>query len=237
MESLTLTLTHALRYRSVLLENRAYQQNLEHLVQQRTRQLSDFLLYSVQALCHALEARDPYTQGHGYRVGQLVLKLAEELGVSEEEHLNLRLAAELHDIGKIGISDSILLKEGPLSTEEYTAMKEHVSIGYRILSPIPSLHIISEYVFEHHERIDGKGYPRGLNGNDTHYNSRLLMVSEVFDALATRRCYKPAWPKHELIQYFTDHAGTAYDTDVAHSLISILHREGDELLRNLQDDG
>ncbi|RJP25740.1 MAG: response regulator [Candidatus Omnitrophota bacterium] len=234
MNVVEMTLGRALHYRKLVMENLAYQNHLEIQVQERTRELSDFLFHAVQSLSLALEARDPYTQGHGYRVGELVVKLAGELGVAEEEHQALRLASQLHDIGKIGIPDSILLKPGKLTTTEYDLMKDHVFIGYHILSPIPSLKEVSRYVYEHHERMDGKGYPRGLAGSDIHVNSRILMVSEVYDALATERTYKPAWPLRKIRDYFLEQAGTAYDPDVVNALLSLLDKEGEEILKLFQ---
>lgn len=234
IEVLTVTLKRAIQYRRLLLDNRSYQKNLERLVQHRTKQLEELLLQAVGSLTKALEARDPYTQGHGSRVARLVLELARKLDVPEHEHNNLTWAAELHDIGKIGIPDSILLKPDKLTREEYEVMKTHVSIGYSILSRIPSLKTISEYIHQHHERMDGKGYPRGLAGEEIHYNSRLLIVSEVCDALATERCYKPAWSKKDIIEYFEDHSGTAYDPEVAGALTDILRDRGDEIIQMLQ---
>ncbi len=234
LEVLKVTLERALRYRSLSIENLAYQENLEKKVVERTRELSEFLFYSVQSLSLALEARDPYTEGHGHRVSQFVIKLAGELGVGEEHYQPLRLACQLHDIGKIGIPDSILLKTGKLTPTEYDIMKDHVYIGYKILSPIPSLREVSRYVYEHHERMDGSGYPRGLSGDQIHYNSRMLMVAEVCDALATKRHYKPAWPIDQIITFFNEQAGSSFDKDVVHALISILQREGDHIIAMFQ---
>jgi response regulator RpfG family c-di-GMP phosphodiesterase len=235
-ETMCLTLERALKYRSVLIENRNHQLHLEAMVEKRTRELQDFLLQSVKSLTHALEAKDPYTQGHGYNVSRLVIELAEELAVDEDDYLDLKLAAELHDIGKIGVPDAILLKPGKLTGEEYELMKEHVTIGYRILSPIPTLMNVSRYVHEHHERMDGKGYPRGLSGDEIHYNSQLLVVAEVCDALAAKRCYKPPWSKEKIIGYFQENSGTAFHPEVTDALISVLQNRGEEILTMLQSN-
>lgn len=234
MDAVVVILSRALRYRRLAVENRAYQQDLELKVQERTRELSNFLFHSVQSLSLALEARDPYTQGHGARVGDLVICMAKELGVPEKEHQVLRLAAQLHDIGKIGVPDTILLKKEKLTPIEFDIMKDHVYIGYRILSPIPSLKEVSCYIYEHHERLDGKGYPRGLKGDEIHFNSRLLEVSEVCDALATERCYKAAWPLEDIVSFFEENSGAAFDPEVVKALSSILRREGDDILTNLR---
>lgn len=235
-ETMLFTVERALKYRSVLIDNRNHQLHLEAMVEKRTRELQDFLLQSVQSLTHALEAKDPYTQGHGYNVSRLVIELAEQLPVDEDDYLDLKLAAELHDIGKIGIPDAILLKPGQLTEDEFNLMKKHVTIGYRILSPIPTLTNVSRYVHEHHERIDGKGYPRGLTGEEIHYNSQLLVVAEVCDALAAERCYKPPWSKEKIIRYFNENAGTAFHPEVTGALIKVLHDRGEEILTMLQNN-
>ena len=223
-----------MQYRRIIVENALYQENLEQQVQERTRELSDFLFHSVQSLSLALEARDPYTQGHGKRVADILILLANEFGIPAEQHESLRLAGQLHDIGKIGVPDAILLKKEKLDEAEYDIMKDHVFIGYKILSPIPSLEEVSRYVYEHHERMDGKGYPQGLRSNHIHFNSRLLAVTEVFDALITERCYKPAWPLPKIIDYFRENAGTAYDKDVCAALIAILQKDSNEILKLFQ---
>jgi len=116
------------------------------------------------------------------------------------------------------------LKPGDLTPEEYQIMKSHAEIGYKILAPIRSLKEVSRYVYEHHERWDGLGYPQGLKGEEIHFNSRLLMVAEVFDALATERVYKKAWSKEEIIQYYRENAGKSFDPAVAGALIRLLEQ-------------
>jgi putative two-component system response regulator len=234
LDMVRLTLQRALQFRQMTLDNRSYQQYLEEQVQSRTQELQDFLFHSVQSLSLALEARDPYTQGHGQRVGEIMLFLARQLGIGTEHFETLRLAGLLHDIGKIGVPDSILLKKEKLSPAEYEIMKDHVYIGYKILSPIPYLKDVSRYVFEHHERLDGQGYPKGLRDGEIHLNSRLLAVTEVFDALATERCYKPAWTVNQIMDHFAENAGTVYDPDVCHALLSSLQRDENEMMHFFQ---
>lgn len=231
-EEAKLSLAKALHYRRLRLDNLKYQTGLEKLVEQRTKELSEFVFNAVKSLSNALEARDPYTQGHAQHVANIVIRLANELGVDESERQSLRLAAQLHDIGKIGVPDSILLKPGSLTTEEYAMMKDHVSIGYQILSPIPMLKEVSRYVYEHHERYDGRGYPRGLNGKQTHVNSRILMAAEVLDALATPRCYKPAWSQNQIVEFYQAEKGKSFDPIIAEAVIGMIDREGEPFYRN-----
>ena len=225
----------AMNQRRLALENEEYQDFLEEKLQAQTAELREFLVHSVESLAYALEARDPHTKGHSYRVSRFVLTLAKRLGVNQSEHESLRLGALMHDIGKIGIPDDILLKPGALTDSEYETMKTHAEVGYRILAPIGRLSEVAQYVYEHHERWDGKGYPRGLKGEEIHPNSRLLIVAEVCDALATERCYKPPWPVHQIAQYFEDHRGSYYDIEVTNALLSLLRERGEEVLSMLQE--
>lgn len=234
LDLVELMVCRAMQQRRLLLENREYHYSLERKVQEQTYELKEFLFRTVESLAQALEARDPYTKGHGYRVSQFVLTVAERLDVPESEFESLRLAGLLHDIGKIGVPDHILLKSGPLTRDEYELMKSHAEVGYRILAPIGRLSQVARYVYEHHERMDGLGYPRQLKSDEIHPHSRILMVAEVCDALATERCYKPAWPAVKIIDYFEEHKGTAYDSDVTDVLIKLLQEKGEELIAMLQ---
>ena len=236
LDLLEIMAKRAVEQRRLVMENIAYHNYLEQRVEEQTRELKSFLFHSIESLSYALEARDPYTKGHGARVSQFVLTLADELGLPEENREPLRIAGLLHDVGKIGVPDSILLKPGKLTKEEYEVMKTHAYTGYKILAPIGSLARVATYVHEHHERMDGKGYPQGLVGDEIAFPSRLLIVAEVCDALATERCYKPAWPAHEIVSYFKEMRGTAYDIDVTDALLSLFKRDGDEILSHFRED-
>lgn len=231
-EEARMAITKALKYRQLKMENLNYQNHLEELVEKRTKELSDFLFHSVQSLSFALEARDPYTRGHGQHVANTVITIAKRLGIESSNFQSLRLAAQLHDIGKIGIADSILLKPGKLTSEEYATMKEHVAIGYRILSPIPSLKEVSRYVYEHHERFDGNGYPRGLKGDEIHVHSRILLTAEILDALATERCYKPAWSQIQIEEFIKNESGKIFDPEIANAAIACINEYGRDFLTN-----
>ena len=234
LDLVELIASRALERRRLVLENIEYRNYLEQKVEEQTREIKDFLIHSIESLSLALEAKDPYTKGHGARVSNFVLTLARELSLPSEYNESLRIAGLLHDIGKIGIPDSILLKPDTLTLEEYEIMKTHSETGYKILAPIGSLAEISIFVHEHHERVDGKGYPQGLKGDEIALPSRLLIVAEVCDALATERCYKPAWPASQIITYFRDNRGKAYDKEVTDALLSLLARSGEQILNILR---
>ncbi|MFQ5938027.1 MAG: HD-GYP domain-containing protein, partial [Acidiferrobacterales bacterium] len=153
--------------------------------------LSDFrrrgFAGALQALAQALEAKDPYTSGHSTRVSAYAGALASALGLAPDQVKDVRLAAELHDIGKIGVPELLLHKEGPLSTEEYRLVMEHIFIGERILRPLLGDHpMVLAAVRWHHERVDGLGFPDGLVGDEIPLAAKIITVSDTFDAMTTK---------------------------------------------------
>lgn len=185
----------------------------------------------IRALANAVEAKDPYTRGHGDRVVKYTRVIGAELGLGSQDLDKLKVAAILHDIGKIGIRDEVLLKPGKLTDDEYIEMKLHPIIGDRILGPIRSLDDVRVWVYQHHERIDGKGYPEGIGGSDLSLPSRALIVAEVFDALVTERAYKPAWPIPKVLSFLSENVDTHFDRDIVDALVGILQREGESFYR------
>jgi len=181
----------------------------------------------IRSLANAVEAKDPYTRGHGDRVVKYTQAIGAEHGFDQDTLEKLKVAAILHDIGKIGIRDEVLLKPGKLTDEEYTEMKLHPIIGDRILGPIRSLEEIRLWIYQHHERVDGKGYPEAIGGNDLAVPSRALIVAEVFDALVTERAYKPAWPIPKVTSFLQENAGSHFDSNMVDILVGILDREGE----------
>lgn len=174
------------------------------------------------ALSSAGEARSNETAFHVKRVSKISKLLGELYGLSSLETNCLELASTLHDIGKIGIPDSILLKPGKLTDEEYTIMKTHTEIGYNILSSMKRklLKYAGIIAYEHHERWDGNGYPRGLKGEDIHIFSRIVTVADVFDALAAERVYKKAWDREKILSFFEENNGKMFDPKLVDIFIS-----------------
>ena len=146
----------------------------------------------IGSLAVGVEAKDPYTEGHCARLSAYSVKVGERIGLSAEALKALRRGGVLHDVGKIGISETILLKRGKLTEEEYAAIKEHPVIGERICSPMRSLGLVLPIIRHHHERMDGSGYPDGLRGEKTPVTARTMAIVDVYDALRTERPYKPA---------------------------------------------
>jgi putative nucleotidyltransferase with HDIG domain len=166
---------------------------------------------TIEGWSHALDLRDKETEGHTQRVTKLTLKLARLLGLSEAELVQVRWGALLHDIGEMGIPDGILLKAGPLTDDEWVAMKKHPDFAYEMLSPIHYLRKALEIPYCHHEKWDGSGYPRGLKGAQIPLAARIFAVVDVWDALTSDRPYRQAWSEDKARQHIQAGAGTHFD--------------------------
>lgn len=169
---------------------------------------------TLEGWSRALDLRDRETEGHTERVADLTVRLGRAMGVAETELVHVRRGALLHDIGKLGISDHILLKPGPLSEEEWEVMRKHPELAYRWLSGIEFLRPALDIPYCHHERWDGKGYPRGLQGKEIPLAARIFAVADVFDALTSDRPYRKAWSREEAIRYIREQAGAQFDPKV-----------------------
>ena len=167
-----------------------------------------------KSLIHALELKDPYTSGHSYRVYKMAKEIGKLFSLSEQLQISLEGGALLHDIGKIGIRDSILLKPASLSIDEFRIMKTHVVLGADIISQSDSLKHCIEPVLFHHERIDGKGYPHGLSGDDIPLIAKITCVVDSYDAMTTNRIYTPAKTPEEALAELKRCAGSQFDKEV-----------------------
>lgn len=211
---------------------------LEERVRERTAELRAAQIEILEKLALSAEYRDDETGEHTRRVGHLSEGVAEELGISGERLHHIRRAAPLHDIGKIGIPDSILLKPGKLTSEEFRVMKEHTVIGAEILadSQFSVLRLGEKIARWHHERWDGTGYPDGIAGEEIPLEARIVQAVDVFDSLTHDRVYKDAWPVEEGVAYMEDQAGEEFDPDVVDALLSLV-RTGDYELVPVRDRG
>lgn len=189
---------------------------LEAEVQKRTAELRDAHLDILARLAQAAELRDDDTGQHTHRVAELSTRIAVELGLGAEFVTMLRRAAPLHDVGKIGIPDAVLLKPGRLTTAEFEVIKGHTRIGARLLSSgrTDALRMAEEIALSHHERWDGTGYPEGRAGETVPIAARIVAVADVYDALTHDRVYRPAWPVGEVITKIHADAGTHFDPAV-----------------------
>jgi len=179
-------------------------------------------LGTIRALALALDARDPYTAGHSERVSAVSLAIGRCLSLDEAQLEVLRLGALLHDIGKIGISDHVLMKPGPLTDAEYEIIKQHPGVGARILRSVPFLEPHIPIVELHHERPDGKGYPHGLRGTEIPLVASIVHVADAFDAMTSARAYRPARPMSEGLRELWRCAGSQFDAEVVQALVRAL---------------
>ena len=164
----------------------------------------NLMLASITSLIEALEARDQYTRGHSENVAEIVVGMAKEMSFSSLDIENINIAGKLHDLGKIGVPDRILLKPGSLSKEEYLLIKKHPVIGATILEPITTLEPIIPAVLGHHERIDGNGYPKGLKNSNIPLWARILAVADTYHALISDRPYRENIPQENVLQIIED---------------------------------
>ena len=206
---------------AVTLSNNDLYIELEHLV-----------INVVRSLVHAIEAKDVYTKGHSERVSLYCLRMADKLCLSKQEKTTLLWASILHDIGKIGIPESILNKPGKLSAEEFGWIKMHPGKGYDILKPIEPLAKSLEGILHHHERLDGKGYPSGLRGDEIPLQARIIAVADTFDAITSDRPYRPKTTTEEALAVMGEVAGTQLDAELVQTFMTIA--DGAE---KLEDDG
>ena len=224
-----------LRHQQKIISNRT--KGLEEQVALGTYEIQAREHETLLRLAKAGEYRDEGTGNHVLRIAHYSRLLAEALQLSERICEDIELAAPMHDIGKVGIPDRILLKEGPLDEREMEIMKEHPVIGYEILKDSPSRYITlgAEIALSHHEKYDGTGYPNGLKGEDIPLAGRIVAVADVYDALTTRRPYKDAWPIEDAVAYIRNASGTHMDPDVVEAFLENLDKVT-EIQSKLSDD-
>jgi putative nucleotidyltransferase with HDIG domain len=185
-------------------------------------ELEELNLGTLTALARAVDAKSPWTAGHSERVTEIALKIGERLGLPEEGLERLHRGGLLHDIGKIGVPASILDKPGKLSDEEYDVIREHTTIGARILEPIRVYADIVAIVRQHHERLDGDGYPDGLSGEEINLEARILAVADVYDALISDRPYRPGMRRGDAIQLIKQETGLHFDRNVVDAFLAVV---------------
>jgi putative two-component system response regulator len=239
------TLNKVVEKARLIRENREYQTNLEQLVRQRTAELERTRRQIMHRLSRAAEYKDNETGHHVIRVGEIAAVLARALGLDEASCLNLRDCAPLHDIGKIGIPDEVLLKPGKLDPVEWKIMQQHCMFGCEILGPLTSkeeahssceqwdtkdldgnelLDLARILALLHHERWDGSGYPFGLAGTDIPLEARIVAVVDTYDALASERPYKEAFPEAKCLAIIRESSGSHFDPDVVKAFFANIDR-------------
>ncbi len=214
---------NALHARSAHRQLNSFSEDVDAKVAERTKNLYDDQIEMLQRLARASEYRDDDTGDHTKRVGAMSAKIAAEMGLSPEEIELISLAAPLHDIGKIGIRDAILMKPGKLTETEFIVMRTHAIIGSRILEGNSKLLKMAEIIARtHHEKWDGTGYPSRLSGSNIPLPGRIVAVADVFDALISERAYKVAWPINRAVDEIKSLSGRHFDPKVVTAFLSVM---------------
>lgn len=218
------------------LELHRLQHHLEEMVEERSRwllesetRLKNNMLETVTAVAAMVELRDPYTAGHQRRVAQVAEAIAREMGLSDEHIEGLHLAAVVHDLGKINVPSEILSKPGHLTDVEFALIKQHPDFGYEILKGIDFPWPIAEIVRQHHERLDGSGYPQGLKGKAIIMEARILAVADVIEAMASHRPYRPGFGADVALQEIEKHRGNKFDHVVVNAALRLFREKGYQL--------
>ena len=180
---------------------------------------------TIEGWVKTLEMRDKQMEDHAQRVVSMTVAFAKRLGITGQDLEDIRRGALLHDVGKIALPDEVLFKPGPLNEEEWEIMRKHPAYAYDLLSPIPFLQKSLDIPYCHHERWDGTGYPRGLKGEEIPLSARIFTIVDVWDALCSARCYRPAWQPEEIIEYIAENSGQIFDPALTPVFINILQEQ------------
>ena len=204
-------------------------QSINEKLSETYKELEKAYMESIQTLRYTVEAKDTYTRGHSDRVSEISVLIGKKLGLSDEDINRLKIGGLFHDIGKIGVPDNILQKNGKLSDDEYSEIKNHPSIGAHILSTASIFKDILPIVKHHHERYDGKGYPGQLKGEDIPYLARITAIADSFDAMTSKRVYRDSLPINTVIEEIEKNKGTQFDPNIADAFLDILRNDYDKI--------
>ena len=212
LDEVRLRVAQAMEKRRLILDNRGYQERLQEKVALQAKRLEELFLASVQSLADALEVKDPYTRGHSERVSHYCSVLAQEMGLSGELLRRIELGGHVHDIGKIGVRETVLNKPGPLTPDEYQHIMTHPTVGWRILSPLlHEMPMSLNIVRWHHERYDGSGSPDQLVSDAIPLEARIVAVADTFDAMTSIRPYRPGVPLDDTLAELRRCSGAQFD--------------------------
>jgi len=231
-EMLVKTVRKALEHKKLLddkkqleAENAEYRENLEKLVEKRTQALQKAMQATISTIASVVELRDPYTAGHERKVGNLAVEIGRKMKLSKKQIECIYVAGYLHDIGKISVPAEILSKPGKLSEIEYEIIKTHVKCGYDVLKKVELPWPVAEVVYQHHERIDGSGYPRGLKGDEIKIESKIMAVADVIDAMTSHRPYRPSLGLDIALEEIESNSGKIYDEKAAKAALDLFRKD------------
>lgn len=228
---LIINIRNALRRRKLEIANRISRHDLEQMVEERTVSLQKALEGIIHAMARTVESRDPYTAGHQHRVADLAVAIATEMNLPRDQIEGIRMAGMIHDLGKISVPAEILSKPGRLRENEFALLKAHPETGYDIIADIEFPWPIAQMVLQHHEKMDGSGYPNGLSGEDILIEARILCVSDVVEAMASHRPYRPAFGIEKALDEISENKGIFYDPEVVDALFRLKASEIEKILR------
>jgi len=218
----------------VIYDDLTKRKQVGHEVQVSMERLRRSLAGTIQAMAMTVEARDPFTAGHQRRVADLARSIAQEMQFDDEQVDAVRLAGLLHDLGKISVPAEILSKPGRLSDLEFDLVKEHPKAGYEILQEIEFAGPVAEIIRQHHERLDGSGYPHGLHGNEILLQAKVLAVADVVEAMLSHRPYRPAHSLSEVLDEIQRHSGILYDSSVVDACVKLFTERRFEFKESLE---
>jgi putative nucleotidyltransferase with HDIG domain len=237
VQEIETVIRRAVERAKLIKENRDYQQNLEKKVVEQTKELVGLYANTLEALVLALDLREHETGYHSYRVTEYALTLARCLEPSSLDLSALAKGALLHDIGKIGVPDNILLKPEELTEEEWQIMKKHPIFGYKLLKKIHFLEEASEIVLNHHERYDGQGYPQGISGDDIPVGARIFSIVDALDAMTSTRIYRKAIPIDKAIERIAEASGSQFDPVIVDAFLKIPDDEWIRIRNRIESSG
>jgi putative two-component system response regulator len=220
--------SQAMEKRRLIMENRTYQAGLEERVSTQARRIEELFLGGIQALVHALEVKDPYTRGHSIRVSRYCTAMGRQIGLDRDTVRQVEIGGHVHDIGKIGVREEILNKEGTLTDAEYAHVMTHPVVGWQILSPLLNDSPCAlNVVRSHHERFDGKGVPDGLAGDSIPIEARLCAVADAFDAMTSGRAYRHhRMSIEDAVAELRRHQRTQFDPDMVAEFLRLVDSGG-----------
>jgi putative nucleotidyltransferase with HDIG domain len=198
-------------------------------LQKTLERLRKSIAVTIQVMVSAIEVRDPYTAGHQMRVADLARSIATEMGLNKDKIEGIRMAGSIHDIGKLAIPSEILAKPTKLTDLEFSLIKEHSQSGYEMLKNVESPWPLAEILYQHHERMNGSGYPRKLKGEEIIIEARIIAVADVVEAMASHRPYRPGLGLDAALEEIEKNKGIAYDNDVVDACLRLFREKGYQL--------
>ena len=225
-----------IKYYEGVFEDITRQKRLENERDQSIHELRQFVRGAIDILCSMVETRDPYTAGHQQRVADLARVIATKMKLPRKKITAIRFASQIHDIGKLSLPSEILTKPGKLTENEFNLIKTHPTIGHDIVKKVNFPWPIATIIYQHHERLDGSGYPNGLTKNEICFEAKILAVADVVEAMATHRPYRPALGIDKALEEISRNKGKLYDANITDVCIGLFKKDKYELIQLFERD-